>query len=99
MKRQNSCGPHWGRLVHQLPRFVTFAYDLRFKNVIAHWKFLLENYTFFHKNLTMSIFSLWKSKKTLFRPPKRSWKYKKMYLHEKFQNKLVGIGGWPPLST
>jgi hypothetical protein len=38
MKRQKSCGPHWGKLVHQLPGVVTFAYDLHFRRTIAHWK-------------------------------------------------------------
>jgi hypothetical protein len=31
MKRQKSCGPRLGKLVHQLPGVVTFAYDLRFR--------------------------------------------------------------------
>jgi hypothetical protein len=38
MKRQKSCGPRWGKLVHQLPGVVTFAYDLRLGCTIAHWK-------------------------------------------------------------
>jgi hypothetical protein len=38
MKRQKSCGPRLGKLVHQLPGVVTFAYDLRFRRTIAHWK-------------------------------------------------------------
>ena len=28
----------WCNLVPQLPRVVTFAYDLRFRRVIARWK-------------------------------------------------------------
>jgi hypothetical protein len=44
MKRQKSCGPHLGKLVHQLPRVVTFAYDLRFRRMIARWKDLSEAY-------------------------------------------------------
>jgi hypothetical protein len=46
MKRQNPCGAHWGKLVHQLLEVVTFAYDLRFRCTIAHWKGLSEEYTF-----------------------------------------------------
>jgi hypothetical protein len=47
MKRQKSCGPRLGKLVHQLPGVVTFAYDLCFRRTIAHWKGLSEEYTFF----------------------------------------------------
>jgi hypothetical protein len=42
MKRQKSCGPRLGKLVHQLPGVVTFAYDLRFRRVIARWKGIVE---------------------------------------------------------
>jgi hypothetical protein len=38
MKCQKSCGPCLGKLVHQLPEVVTFAYDLSFRRVIARWK-------------------------------------------------------------
>jgi hypothetical protein len=44
MKRQKSCGPRLGKLVHQLPGVVTFAYDLRFRRMIARWKDLSEAY-------------------------------------------------------
>jgi hypothetical protein len=44
MKRQKSCGPRLGKLVHQLPGVVTFAYDLRFRHMIARWKDLSEAY-------------------------------------------------------
>jgi hypothetical protein len=44
MKRQKSCGPRLGKLVHQLPGVVTFAYDLRFRRMIARWKDLSEHY-------------------------------------------------------
>jgi hypothetical protein len=43
-----------GKLVPQLPRVVTFAYDLRFRHVIARWKGLFKNYTLRHINLTIS---------------------------------------------
>ena len=49
MKRQKSCGPRLGKLVHQLPGVVTFAYDLRFRHMIAHWKDLSEDYNIFEK--------------------------------------------------
>jgi hypothetical protein len=44
MKRQKSCGPRLGKLVHQLPGVVTFAYDLRFRCMIARWKDLSDAY-------------------------------------------------------
>jgi hypothetical protein len=34
-----------GKLVPQLPRVVNFAYDLRFRRVIARWKGIFEKYT------------------------------------------------------
>jgi hypothetical protein len=46
MKRQKSCGPRLGKLVHQLPGVVTFAYDLRFRRVIARWKGIIEEIHF-----------------------------------------------------
>jgi hypothetical protein len=46
MKRQKSCGPRLGKLVHQLPGVVTFAYDLHFRRTIAHWKGIIEEIHF-----------------------------------------------------
>jgi hypothetical protein len=46
MKRQKSCGPRLGKLVHQLPGVVTFAYDLRFRRTIARWKGIVEEIHF-----------------------------------------------------
>jgi hypothetical protein len=46
MKRQKSCGPRLGKLVHQLPGVVTFAYDLHFRRVIARWKGIVEEIHF-----------------------------------------------------
>jgi hypothetical protein len=46
MKRQKSCGPRLGKLVPQLPGVVTFAYDLHFRHVIAHWKGISEEIHF-----------------------------------------------------
>jgi hypothetical protein len=46
MKRQKSCGPRLGKLVHQLPRVVTFAYDLCFRHVIARWKGIIKEIHF-----------------------------------------------------
>jgi hypothetical protein len=46
MKRQKSCGPHLGKLVHQLPGVITFAYDLYFRRMIARWKGIIEEIHF-----------------------------------------------------
>jgi hypothetical protein len=46
MKRQKSCGPRLGKLVHQLPGVVTFAYDLRFRRMISHWKGIVKEIHF-----------------------------------------------------
>ena len=46
MKCQKSCGPRLGKLVHQLPGVVTFAYDLHFRRVIARWKGIVEEIHF-----------------------------------------------------
>jgi hypothetical protein len=65
MKRQKSCGPRLGKLVHQLPGVVTFAYDLRFRRVIARWKGIIEEIHFGRaiiENLDLE--------KTSFRPSK-----------------------------
>jgi hypothetical protein len=43
----------WCNLVPQLPRVITFAYDLCFRRVIARWKGLSENYTFHRQTLTL----------------------------------------------
>jgi hypothetical protein len=46
MKCQKSCGPRLGKSVHKLPGVVTFAYDLRFRRVIARWKGIIEEIHF-----------------------------------------------------
>jgi hypothetical protein len=44
----------WCNLVPQLPRVITFAYDLRFRCVIDHWKGVLYKYTFRRQTLNQS---------------------------------------------
>ena len=44
-----------GKLVPQFPQVLSFAYDLRFRQVIAHWKGIFEKYTLFHQIMTMFI--------------------------------------------
>jgi hypothetical protein len=71
MKRQKSCGPRLGKLVHQLPGVVTFAYDLRFRRVIARWKGIVEGDSFWGINHAFgSIIEHLYLKKPSFRPSK-----------------------------
>jgi hypothetical protein len=56
MKRQKSCGPRLGKLVHQLPGVVTFAYDLCFRCMIAHWKIIIVEIHFRYNNEGTFIF-------------------------------------------
>ena len=41
-----SCGDYLGKLVHQLPVVVTFAYDLRFRRTIDRWKGIVKKIHF-----------------------------------------------------
>ena len=70
MKRQKSCGPRLGKLVHQLPGVVTFAYDLRFRRVITRWKGIIEEIHFWGSIMTLTIIEDIDPEKTSFRPSK-----------------------------
>jgi hypothetical protein len=70
MKRQKSCGPHLGKLVHQLPGVVTFAYDLRFRRVIARWKGIVEEIHFGGSIIPLDIIEELYAEKHSFRPSK-----------------------------
>jgi hypothetical protein len=70
MKRQKSCGPRLGKLVHQLPGVVTFAYDLRFRRVIARWKGIVEEIHFGGSIMPSAIIENLDLEKTSFRPSK-----------------------------
>ena len=70
MKCQKSCGPRLGKSVHQLPGVVTFAYDLCFKCVIAHWKGIDEEIHFGGSIMELD------TQKTSFRPSKWPQKLK-----------------------
>jgi hypothetical protein len=103
MKRQKSCGPRLGKLVHQLPGVVTFAYDLHFRRMIAHWKGIIEEIHFGGNIKGTSIF-LPIFPKTSFRASK--WPRKLKTAKNSKLPKLpencfepVGKGGWPPIST
>jgi hypothetical protein len=70
MKCQKSCGPRLGKLVHQLPGVVTFAYDLRFRHVIARWKGIVQEIYFWGSIMIYSIIEDINPKKPSFRPSK-----------------------------
>jgi hypothetical protein len=111
MKCQKSCGPRLGKSVHQLPGVVTFAYDLRFRRMIAHWKDLSEDYNsctkFYDEILQMKFCDRNIPQKTLFRASKRLRKFRtrKTAKNSKLSKLLescfepAGKGGWPPIST
>jgi hypothetical protein len=104
MKRQKSCGPRLGKLVHQLPGVITFAYDLRFRRVIARWKGIIKEIHFGGSIMPSSIIENLYLKKPSFSPSKWPRKLK----HAK-NSKLPKLpenyfepfrkGGWPSIST
>jgi hypothetical protein len=70
MKRQKSCGPCLGKLVHQFPRVVTFAYDLHFRRMIACWKGIIEEIHFGGSIMDSTIIENLDLKKPSFGPSK-----------------------------
>jgi hypothetical protein len=102
MKRQKSCGPRLGKLVHQLLGVVTFAYDLCFRRTIAHWKGLTEKNNFRLAQVSAFGSSLGPQipKKRRLGPqngprslePEKLPRWKTVF-------RASGIGGWPPIST
>jgi hypothetical protein len=70
MKHQNSCGPRLGKLVQQLLGVVTFAYDLRFRRMIARWKGIIEDIDFGESIIPLYIIENLDPKKLSFRPSK-----------------------------
>jgi hypothetical protein len=104
MKRQKSCGPRLGKLVHQLPGVVNFAYDLRFRRVIARWKGIVEEIHFGGLIMPLAIIENLDLKKPSFRPskwPRKLKPAKNSKLPKLPENYFepVGKGGWPPIST
>jgi hypothetical protein len=76
MKCQKSCGPRLGKLVHQLPEVVTFAYDLCFRRMIAFWKGIVEEIHFWGSIIPSTIIEKLNPEKPSFRPSKWSRKFK-----------------------
>jgi hypothetical protein len=104
MKSQKSCGPRLGKLVHQLPGVITFAYDLRFRRVIARWKGIVEEIHFGGSIMPSAIIGNLDLKKPSFRPskwPRKLKPAKNSKLPKLPENcfELVGKGGWPSIST
>jgi hypothetical protein len=104
MKRQKSCGPHLGKLVHQLPGVVTFAYDLRFRRVIACWKGIVEEIHFGGSIMPSDIIENLDLEKPSFGPskwPRKLKPAKNSKLPKWPENCFEPFekGGWPPIST
>ena len=104
MKRQKSCGPRLGKLVHQLPGVVTFAYDLRFRCMIARWKDIVDEIHFRGSIMPLTIIENLDPEKPSFRPSKMASEIKtakNSKLPKLLENYFepVGKGGWPPIST
>jgi hypothetical protein len=76
MKCQKSCGPHLGKLVHKLPGVVTFAYDLRFRRIIARWKGIIEEIHFGVQSCLLAIIENLNLEKPSFGPSKWPGKLK-----------------------
>ena len=43
MKCEHLCDPQSGKLVHQFPRGITFAYDLYLGHSRDRWKYIVED--------------------------------------------------------
>jgi hypothetical protein len=104
MKHQKSCGPRLGKLVHQLPGVVTFAYDLHFRRMIARWKGIIKEIHFGGSIMPSTIIENLYIEKPSFGPSK--WPQKlKTAKNSKLPNlsenyfEPVEKGGWPPIST
>jgi hypothetical protein len=103
MKHQNSCGPHLGKLVHQLLGVVTFAYDLCFRRMIARWKGIIEEIHFGGSIMPLNIIGNLHLENPSFRPSK--WLRKLKPAKNNKLSKLpeccfepVGKVGWPLIS-
>jgi hypothetical protein len=106
MKHQKSCGPRLGKLVHQLPRAVTFAYDLHFRHMIACWKGIFEEIHFGDSIMPSNVIENIDPEKPSFRPSKwpRKLKLLKIVNCQNCQkivlSQLEKVGGhrYPPRS-
>ena len=104
MKRKMSCGPRLGKWVHQLPGVVTFAYNLRFRRVIARWKGIVEEIHFGGSIVPLDIIENLDTEKPSFGPskwPRKLKPTKNSKLSKLLENYFepFGKGGWPPIFT
>jgi hypothetical protein len=104
MKSQKSCGPHLGKLVHQLPGVITFAYDLRFRHMITRWKGIIEKIHFGGSIMPYNIIENINIEKPSFRPskwPRKLKPAKNSKLPKLLENcfEPAGKGGWTLIST
>ena len=104
MKCQKSCGPRLGKLVHQLPGVITFAYDLHFMRMIAHWKDIIKDIHFGGSIMPLDIIYKIDPEKPSFRSsrwPRKLKPAKNSKLPKWPENcfEPFGKGGWPPIST
>jgi hypothetical protein len=104
MKRQNSCGPRLGKLIHQLLEVVTFAYDLRFRRMIDCWKGIIEEIHFGASIMPLDIIENFDPEKPSFRPSKwlqklKTTKNSKLPKLRENNFEPAEKGGWPPIST
>ena len=103
MKCQKSCGLLSGKVVHQLPGVVTFAYNLHFRRVIACWKGIIEEINFGGSIMHLNIIQELDPEKPSFRPSKwlrklKTAKNSKLPKMSENYFEPVGKGGWPPIS-
>jgi hypothetical protein len=106
MKHQKSCGPCLGKLVHQLPGVITFAYDLCFRHMIAHCKVIVEEINFCGSIMPSYIIEKINPKKHSFRPSKWTRKLKLLKIvncqncQKTVLSQLEKVGGhrYPPRS-
>ena len=104
MKHQKSSGPRLGKLVHQLPGVVTFAYDLHFRRMIARWKGIIEEIHFGGLIMILAIIENLNLEKPSFRPSKwlqklKAAKNSKLPKLPENHFEPVEKGGWPLIST
>ena len=105
MKRQKSCEPRLGKLVHQLPGVVTFAYDLRFRRMISRWKGIINEVHFGGSMMPLDNIENLDLEKPSFGPSKWPRKFKPTKIvncqnYQKFfLNQLEKVGGHRPFPT